>query len=116
MCSRRQPSSRPLLSIPPLSSVCGLRVCVCLIAGIGQNFLTDAGSEAKHASNTLEALALNKQNTLPPSDQIDQKPPPEAATEQTSKKQFVEPTISVPADVLEATTFFQAPTIESATT
>ena len=59
---------------------------------------------------------MNKQNTLPTSDQIDQKQPTEAATEQTSKKQFVEPTISVPADVLEATTFFQAPTIESATT
>jgi hypothetical protein len=32
------------------------------------------------------------------------------------KKTFVEPTVSSPADVLEATAFFQAPTIESSTT
>ncbi len=31
------------------------------------------------------------------------------------KKQFVEPVVSVPVDVLEATTFFQAPTIEAST-
>ena len=73
-------------------------------------------AKPKDAINILEALALNKQNTLPTSDQIDKTQPTEAATEPTSKKQFVEPTISVPADVLEATTFFQAPTIESATT
>jgi len=73
-------------------------------------------AKPKDAINTLEALALNKQNTLPTSDQIDQNQPTEAAPELTSKKQFVEPTISVPVDVLEATTFFQAPTIESATT
>lgn len=30
------------------------------------------------------------------------------------KKQFVEPAVSVPVDVLEATTFFQTPTIEGA--
>ena len=34
----------------------------------------------------------------------------------STKKVFVEPTVSVPTDVLEATTFFQAPTIESAST
>jgi hypothetical protein len=31
------------------------------------------------------------------------------------KKPFVEPTVSVPTDVLEATRFFQQPTIESST-
>jgi hypothetical protein len=30
------------------------------------------------------------------------------------KKPFVEPAVSVPVDVLEATTFFQTPTIEGA--
>ncbi|HKR60700.1 MAG TPA: hypothetical protein VJS64_13350 [Pyrinomonadaceae bacterium] len=39
-----------------------------------------------------------------------------AVVEPAGKKLFVEPTVSVPADVLEATTFFQAPTIESAST
>ena len=58
-----------------------------------------------------------KQTTLLTSDQINEKDrPTEAASEPTSKKQFVEPTVSVAADVLEATTFFQAPTIESAST
>ena len=83
---------------------------------MARNPLAGAGSEAKDAVNILEALALNKQTTLPTSDQIDPNQPNEAAAEPTSKKQFVEPTVSVPADVLEATTFFQAPTIESATT
>ena len=83
---------------------------------LARNPLAGAGSEAKDAVNILEALALNKQTTLPTSDQIDPNQPSEAAAEPTSKKQFVEPTVSVPADVLEATTFFQAPTIESATT
>lgn len=31
------------------------------------------------------------------------------------KKPFVEPVVSVPVDVLEATTFFQASTVESTT-
>ena len=29
------------------------------------------------------------------------------------KEQFIEPVVSVPVDVLESTTFFQAPTIET---
>lgn len=58
-----------------------------------------------------------KQTIVPGSDQLnEQDRSTEAVTDSTSKKQFVEPTVSVPADVLEATTFFQAPTIESATT
>jgi hypothetical protein len=60
---------------------------------------------------------LIKQPIVPGRDQLnEQDRPTEATAEPASKKQFVEPTISVPADVLEATTFFQAPTIESATT
>ena len=31
------------------------------------------------------------------------------------KETFVEPTVSVPTDVLDATTFFQQPTIEGST-
>jgi len=59
---------------------------------------------------------LIKPTIVPGGDQLnEQDRPTEAAIEPTSKKPFVEPTVSVPADVLEATTFFQAPTIESAT-
>ncbi|MGI8918737.1 MAG: hypothetical protein ACR2H6_09050 [Pyrinomonadaceae bacterium] len=60
---------------------------------------------------------MSKQPIVPGHEQLnDQDRLTEAATEPTSKKPFVEPPVSVPADVLEATTFFQAPTIESATT
>lgn len=38
------------------------------------------------------------------------------STKASPKKPFIEPAISVPIEVLEATTFFQAPTIESTTT
>lgn len=60
---------------------------------------------------------MNKQ-TFPPhanltAEQSQQKE--EAVVQPTAKKMFVEPTVSVPADVLEATTFFQTPTIEGAT-
>ena len=64
----------------------------------------------------FQEAALNKQITLHENDQANENQPAEAVVEPGNKKQFVEPTISVPADVLEATTFFQAPTIESATT
>ena len=37
-------------------------------------------------------------------------------TDLADKKLFVEPVVSVPAEVLEATTFFQQPTIESSST
>lgn len=58
-----------------------------------------------------------KETTLLTSDQVNEKDrPTETASEPTSKKQFVEPSVSAAADVLDATTFFQAPTIESATT
>ena len=42
-------------------------------------------------------------------------PRDEAIEAKVIKKPFVEPSVSVPIEVLEATTFFQAPTIESST-
>lgn len=60
-------------------------------------------------------MKLNAQPTADPaSEQTRQREQNEI--EPAVKKMFVEPTVSVPADVLEATTFFQAPTIESSTT
>jgi hypothetical protein len=58
---------------------------------------------------------LNTQKNHPSSEQFTEQQerneqPPMPVTE---KKQFVEPIVSVPVDVLEATTFFQAPTIEA---
>lgn len=61
---------------------------------------------------------MNMQNTQSIDDQtgeqLQQSEP--AVTQPAVKKLFVEPTVSVPADVLEATTFFQTPTIEGTTT
>lgn len=34
-------------------------------------------------------------------------------SQETAKKPFVEPVVSVPVDVLEATTFFQIPTLDT---
>ena len=39
----------------------------------------------------------------------------EAAAQAAGKKPFVEPAVSVPVDVLEATALFQSPTIEITT-
>ncbi|PYS94123.1 MAG: hypothetical protein DMF64_02145 [Acidobacteria bacterium] len=57
--------------------------------------------------NTQNNQVVNEQYT----EQVErsEQPLPSVA----EKKQFVEPTVSVPVDVLEATTFFQAPTIEA---
>jgi len=46
----------------------------------------------------------------------EQTPDDSGSNPSPAKKQFVEPVVSVPTEVLEATTFFQAPTIESAST
>jgi len=61
--------------------------------------------------------ALNKQTTQPTGEQFTEQREqreealsPPAAPE---KKPFVEPSVSVPVDVLEATTFFGAPTVET---
>ena len=56
--------------------------------------------------NTQNNRQLNEQYTEP----VERSEQP--LTPSKEKKQFVEPTVSVPVDVLEATTFFQAPTIE----
>ncbi|HYX43109.1 MAG TPA: hypothetical protein VE821_15495 [Pyrinomonadaceae bacterium] len=56
--------------------------------------------------NTQNNRQLNEQYT----EQVERSEQP--LTPSKEKKQFVEPTVSVPVDVLEATTFFQAPTIE----
>ena len=60
---------------------------------------------------------MNIQNTKPVNEQIteqiERNEQPLAST--TEKKQFVEPVVSVPVDVLEATAFFQQPTVEAST-
>jgi hypothetical protein len=60
---------------------------------------------------------LNKQNSHPISEQFTEQSElsEQTLTQPAEKKPFVEPVVSVPVDVLEATTFFQTPTIESAT-
>lgn len=56
---------------------------------------------------------MNKQNSLIVSEQVNE----QAELSKTdSKLPFVEPTVSTPEDVLEATTFFQAPTVDSTST
>ena len=60
-------------------------------------------------------LALLRPTNLPVGDQVDD-PTESTANKTAAKKLFIEPTVSVPTDVQEATTFFQQPTIESAST
>ena len=55
---------------------------------------------------------MNQPNSHIVSEQVEEN---ELKEREPSKLQFVEPTISTPEDVLEATTFFQQPTIESST-
>ena len=59
-----------------------------------------------------ETLLIKQQTnpTVPPSDQQQSESSEKPAAE---KKPFVEPAVSVPADVLEATALFQAPTIQT---
>lgn len=55
---------------------------------------------------------MNKPTSLVVSEQVtDQNEP----TQPDLKMPFVEPTVSTPEDVLEATTFFQAPTVDTTT-
>jgi hypothetical protein len=57
---------------------------------------------------------LTKQQTIPTSQPSQQQyEPGEKATPAAEKKPFVEPSVSVPADVLEATALFQAPTVQT---
>ena len=62
-----------------------------------------------------EVEALTKESALPGGETIAERNEGEATSEPAGKKLFVEPTVSSATDVLEATTFFQAPTIESST-
>jgi hypothetical protein len=55
---------------------------------------------------------LNKQNSNVVSEQVNEQT---ELSKTESKLPFVEPTISTPEDVLEATTFFQAPTVDTST-
>lgn len=61
---------------------------------------------------------MKGQNNLPVPGEVDESTVQTESTDTGSadKKLFVEPIVSVPAEVLEATTFFQQPTIESSTT
>ena len=65
-----------------------------------------------------DAPAVNNTNAQPDVNQLGEPLHPSERTtlEIATKKVFVEPRVSVPTNVLEATTFFQAPTIESAST
>ena len=56
--------------------------------------------------NTQKNSSLNEQ-----SEQVENAP---AAAE--NKKRFVEPAVSVPVDVLEATALFQSPTVDTTDT
>jgi hypothetical protein len=61
---------------------------------------------------------LNTKNTNPVSEQLKQVEHGDSALTQPApdKKPFVEPTVSVPVDVLEATAFFQGPTVDTVQT
>ncbi len=57
-----------------------------------------------------------KQTTPTNGDNVVEQSGQREQTQAVVKETFVEPTVSVPTDVLEATAFFQQPTIESSTT
>jgi hypothetical protein len=58
---------------------------------------------------------LNTKNSNPVNEQLEQLERGESALPQPAqdKKPFVEPVVSVPVDVLEATAFFQGPTVDT---
>jgi hypothetical protein len=57
----------------------------------------------------------NQNDSLNPQEVSETRELSEPAVEPLQKKPFVEPTVSVPVDVLEATTFFQGATVEAST-
>ncbi len=61
---------------------------------------------------------MNTKNSNPVSEQLEQMERGENAFPQPlqEKKPFVEPIVSVPVDVLEATAFFQGPTVDTVAT
>ncbi|HEX8131611.1 MAG TPA: hypothetical protein VF527_21120 [Pyrinomonadaceae bacterium] len=58
---------------------------------------------------------MKTKNSNPVSEQLEQVERHESALTQPAqdKKPFVEPVVSVPVDVLEATAFFQGPTVDT---
>lgn len=58
---------------------------------------------------------MNTQNSNPVNEQLEQIERSESALAQPKqeKRPFVEPLVSVPVDVLEATAFFQGPTVDT---
>ncbi|MGI9104952.1 MAG: hypothetical protein ACR2G4_01740 [Pyrinomonadaceae bacterium] len=61
---------------------------------------------------------MNTKNNNSINEQLEQIECNESALSQPvlEKKPFVEPTVSVPVDVLEATAFFQGPTVDTIST
>jgi hypothetical protein len=61
---------------------------------------------------------LNTKNSTPVNEQLEQLERGEGVLSQPvqEKKPFVEPVVSVPVDVLEATAFFQGPTVDTVST
>ena len=59
---------------------------------------------------------MNTKNSNPVNEQLEQLERGESVTASQpgqEKKPFVEPAVSVPVDVLEATAFFQGPTVDT---
>lgn len=58
---------------------------------------------------------MNTKNSNPIGEQTEQAERVESAPGQPAqnKKPFIEPAVSVPVDVLEATAFFQGPTVDT---
>ena len=54
---------------------------------------------------------MNKQSSINVTEQVNEQNE-QAAAQPIIKTPFVEPIVSTPEDVLEATTFFQAPTVD----
>ena len=61
---------------------------------------------------------MNTKNSNPVNEQLEEVERGESALTQSAqaKKPFIEPTVSVPVDVLEATAFFQGPTVDTVQT
>ena len=60
---------------------------------------------------------MNTQKNSPVNEQLEQTERSEKAlTNAGDKKPFVEPVVSVPVDVLEATALFQSPTVDTTAT
>ena len=60
---------------------------------------------------------MNTQKNSPVNEQLEQTERSEnALTSASDKKPFVEPVVSVPVDVLEATALFQSPTVDTTAT